>query len=267
MHEAYQKVKYFDGRLESTELIQLLYASNQKPLRFEIFRDIETRSGLSIHSFRTGGSLNMDAFTNLASNLKALCLTLESVAYDPVERKSRLFTQFLQEATRLEVLVLEMPWATHIELYRLNDIFDPIEAWIRPTLTKLTLDRLSGSYRDLARLLFLNLQKLKHLHFSDIMLLNGCWEDIIEELRQIVPLSCCTFNSGLYYANVKRYKLNDAIPTEEESTQFLATNSEYVLMGGIHPRAPMYVPSRKFQEDVAHWKRFRGGYEEERVSG
>ncbi|KAL8878498.1 MAG: hypothetical protein Q9192_008439, partial [Flavoplaca navasiana] len=187
----------FDGRLESTELIELLHASGQKRLRFEIFRDIETRSGLSIHSFRTGGSLNMDAFTTLASNLKVLCLTLESCSRDPVERKSRLFTHFLQEATRLEVLVLELPWVPNVEFYGLNDIFDPIEAWIRPTLTKLILDHVSGSYHDLSRLLFFNLQSLKHLHFSDIMLLDGCWEDVIEGLRQIVPLRCCAFSFGL----------------------------------------------------------------------
>ena len=36
----------FDGRLESTGLVELLYASNQKPLRLEIIRDIETWSGL-----------------------------------------------------------------------------------------------------------------------------------------------------------------------------------------------------------------------------
>ncbi|KAL8883194.1 MAG: hypothetical protein Q9192_007370 [Flavoplaca navasiana] len=207
----------------------------------------------------------MDAFATLASNLKVLCLALESCSRDPVERKSRLFTHFLQEATRLEVLVLELPWLPNVEFYRLNDLFDPIEAWIRPTLTKLILDHVSGSYHDFSRLLFFNLQSLKHLHFSDIMLLDGCWEDVIEGLRQIVPLRCCTFNFGLYYANVKSYSLNDVIPTEEENTQFLAANSEYVVTGGIHPRAAMYVPSRKFQEDVAHWKRLRGGYEEERV--
>lgn len=257
----------FDGRLESTGLVELLYASGQKPLRLEIIRDIETWSGLSIHSFRTGGSLNIDAFNTLAAYLRVLCLTLESFCYDPAEFDSHFFTKFLQKATRLQVLELELPWAPNDEFHRLDHIFNPIEAWIRPTITKLVLDHVSSSYYDLSRLLFLNLQNLQHLHLREMILLSGFWEDIIEGLRQIVPLRSCKFGLGLYYPNFTHYSLNNAIPSQDESSQFLAANSEYVLKGGTHPGAPMYVPSRRFLEDVAYWKRFRGGYEGETLSG
>lgn len=250
----------FDGRLESIELVELLYASGQKPLRLDIIRDIETWSGLSSQSFRTGGPLNNEAFTTLANNLRVLCLTL---SHDSAEPDSHFLSQFLQKVMRLKVLELELPWTNDGELYRLNSVFNPIEAWIRPTITNLMLNRIYSRYHHLSRLLLFNLQNLKHLYLREIVLLDGCWEDIIEGLRQIVPLDSCKFDLGHYFAKVTDYSLDPTVSSDDKKSQFLAANSEYVLKGGTHPRAPMYVPSRIFLEDVKYWKRLRGEFEEE----
>lgn len=258
-----------DGQWELVKIVELLHASGQKPLQLEFLCDIEAWTGVSTLLFTVGGPLNAGAFIALADNLRTVRLDIESEPFNPRGEDVQILAQFLQKATKLQEVALELPSRIrpNVGSYRLNQIFKPIEEWIRPTLTRLYLVHLSTGYDVLSRLLFFNLPNLKHLHLEQIWLLDGLWEDVVEGLHQIVPLTMCKLYGALYQSNGKFYCSNDTATTNDELTEFLAANSRYVMEGGTHPRSPMYLPSHEFMKDVAYWKQLRGEFERARASG
>ncbi|KAL8754721.1 MAG: hypothetical protein Q9199_004145 [Rusavskia elegans] len=258
-----------DSRWELVKLVELLHASGQKPLQLEMRSDIETMTGIPARFFNAGELLNAGSLIALADNLRTLHLELSYHPGNPAGENLQILVQFLQKATRLRVLTLELPPRNigNFATYRLNQIFKPIDQWIRPTLTKLVLALLSTGYEDLSRLIFFNLPHLRNLQLFGISLLDGIWENIVEGLHQIVPLTMCKLYGALYQSNGKFYCSNDTATTNDELTDFLAADSRYVMEGGTHPRSPMYVPSHEFKKDIAYWKQLRGEFERARASG
>ena len=97
------------------------------------------------------------------------------------------------------------------------------------------------------------------MNLTQVLLLNGKWEDVVEGLRQIVPLT-----SG----DLERCSQSDQTPysldsnsTAEEAEESAAANSRYIVEGDTHPCAPAYVPSYELKENVKSRKKLRGGFE------
>lgn len=258
-----------DSRWELLKLVELLHASGQKPLQLEICSDIETMTGIPALFFNAGELLNAGSLITLADNLRTLHLELNYLPGNSAGENLQILVQFLQKATRLRVLTLDLPYRNiqNFATYRLNQIFKPVDQWIRPTLTKLVLSSLSTGYEDLSRLIFFNLPNLRNLQLFGISLLDGIWENIVEGLHQTVPLTFCKLFRTLFQPNGKPYSLNDTASTEDQIKIFLSANNRYVIEGGTHPRSPMYLPSHEFKKDIAYWKQLRYEFERARASG
>lgn len=102
-----------DGRWELVQLVQLLHAANQKPLRFQALCDIEIKSGIPAIAFDGGQHGPTGSFAALANNLKSLSLEIVSLNKRPkTEKEVADLAQFLHQATELEVLTIGLPATT-----------------------------------------------------------------------------------------------------------------------------------------------------------
>ncbi|KAL8978710.1 MAG: hypothetical protein Q9205_005774 [Flavoplaca limonia] len=251
-----------DGHSELPKLAALVHAADLKPLCLDAINDVETISGLPASTFEAMRSGHAGPLAALTENLKVLRLEIVAYARDPVTENEMInLADFFHKASRLEVTSLGLPfqYITQTPRYRLDQILKPILQGIRPTLRKLHIRSISASYNDLSRLLFFSLPNLKHLNLTQVLLLNGKWEDVVEGLRQIVPLT-----SG----DLERCSQSDQTPysldsnsTAEEAEGFAAANSRYIVEGGTHPCAPAYVPSYELKESIKSSKKLRGEFE------
>lgn len=262
-----------NGQCELKKVVEVLHTSGQKPLQLNFLQDRPqliwngASTGASQFIFNVEGSLTADALVALADNLRSLRLDFEYAVTNPGEPNFQILAQFLHKATKLEEVGLEFPGPINYDVllyeYRLDQIFKPIEKWTRPALTKLSLVRLSTGFYDLSRLLFVNLPKLKDLHLAHITLLDGIWEDVVEGLHQIVPLTTCKLALQLYQPNGYHYSLKDHATDDEltkfsKLTEFIEANNHYAVEeGGTHPGYPTYDLSYEFKQEIAHWKQLR----------
>ncbi|KAI4238858.1 MAG: hypothetical protein LQ349_000802 [Xanthoria aureola] len=265
-----------NGQCELRKVVEVLHASGQKPLGLKFIQDRPQltwngpSTGASQFIFNVEGSLTADALVTLADNLRSLHLDFEYVVTSPGGPNFQILAQFLHKATKLEEVGLGFLTSLYYNErpynYRLNQIFNPMDKWTRPALTQLSLVRLSTGFRDLSRLLFVNLPKLKHLHLAHITLLDGIWEDMVEGLHQIVPLTTCKLAPGIFQPNRDLYSLKYHA-TIDELTEFLEVNNQYAVeAGGTHPRHPTYELSYEFEQEIAQWKQLRADSEGARAS-
>ncbi|KAL9033593.1 MAG: hypothetical protein Q9180_005866 [Flavoplaca navasiana] len=230
-----------DGRSELLKLAALVHAADLNPLRLDAINDVETMSGLPPSTFEAMRSGHAGPLAALTENLKVLRLEIVAYARDSVTKMS---------------LGLPFQYITQTPRYRLDQIFKPFVQGIRPTLRKLHIMSISASYNDLSRLLFLSLPNLKHLNLTQVLLLNGKWEDVVEGLRQIVPLT-----SGDLVRCFQSDQTPYGLDSNSTAEEFTAANSRYIVEGGIHPCAPAYVPSYELRESIKSWKQLRGKFE------
>lgn len=265
-----------NGQCELKKVVEVLHTSGQKPLLLNFLRDRPrliwngASTGASQFISNIEGSLTADALVALAANLRSLRLDFEYAITNPGQPNFQILAQFLHKATKLEDVGLgfSAPINYNVFLYEysLDQIFKPIEKWTRPNLTKLSLVRLSTGFGDLSRLLFVNLPKLKHLYLAHIKLLDGIWEDVVEGLHQIVPLTTCKLAPQLHQPNGYHYGLKDGV-TDHEFAKLLEANHRYVVEeGGTHPEFPRYIPSHEFEQEITHWKKLRADSEGARAS-
>lgn len=265
-----------NGQCELKKVVEVLHASGQKPLLLNFLRDRPrliwngASTGASQFISNIEGSLTADALVALADNLRSLRLDFEYAITNPGQPNFQILAQFLHKATKLEDVGLgfsvPINYNVFLHEYRLDQIFKPIEKWTRPNLTKLSLVRSSTGFGDLSRLLFVNLPKLKHLYLTDIKLLDGIWEDVVEGLHQIVPLTTCKLAPQLHQPNGYHYGWKDGV-TDHEFAELLEANHRYVVEeGGTHPEFPRYIPSGEFEQEIAYWKQLRADSEGARAS-
>ncbi|KAL9627499.1 MAG: hypothetical protein Q9204_006521 [Flavoplaca sp. TL-2023a] len=251
-----------DGRSEFVKLAALVHAADLNPLRLDATNDVETMSGLPASTFEAMRSGHAGPLAALTENLKVLRLEIVAYAMDSITENEVInFANFFHKASNLVVISLGLPfrYITQTPRYRLDQILKPIVQGIRPTLRKLHIKDISASYNDLNRLLFFGLPNLKSFNLTQVLLLNGKWENVVEGLRQIVPLT-----SG----DLERCSQSDQTPysldsnsTAEEAEGFVAANSRYIVEGGTHPCAPASVSSYELKESIKSWKKLRGEFE------
>ncbi|KAL8992241.1 MAG: hypothetical protein Q9169_007257, partial [Polycauliona sp. 2 TL-2023] len=105
---------------------------------------------------------------------------------------------------------------------------------------------------------------LRVLQLERIILKNGTWEDIMEEIRHILDLDFCAFGRPLCYHPLSYYGSPFYAPVDYgknwrdvEYLAFMEANGRYVLEGGEHPYSPHYVPDRELLEKISMWKEMR----------
>ncbi|KAL8670333.1 MAG: hypothetical protein Q9168_005120 [Polycauliona sp. 1 TL-2023] len=246
-----------DGSWELGKLVDAVHEAGQMPLRFDFTRHIEHFTGIPASMFKVGGSLDTGAFHGLAHNLRILHLDIISFSSrDELKEELKVLVQFLQQAKKLEDVALNLPHIVppRCQNYSLNQLFEPIEEWIRPNLKRLVLEFLTTTYDDLSRLLFFNLPNLERLYLKQITLKDGSWENIVEGLRQIVPLISCIFDGPFWHPSLVHhsiyYSFNNTAQTAGEINEFHKANGRYITEGGTHPQSETYTPSCGLLKDI-----------------
>ncbi len=131
---------------------------------------------------------------------------------------------------------------------------------------------MATSYRNLARLLFIDCPALTTLTLSYIHLHDGKREDFIECLRQSDTLQACQILKPLTYPNDRWYSYNDdsfdvGDPEpgweSEEHMSLLSAVSRYVTEGG---RLPSLVAGKPDGASAEYMVRLNGTLDELRAS-
>ncbi|KAL8833092.1 MAG: hypothetical protein Q9170_004501 [Blastenia crenularia] len=230
-----------DGSLEFAIIIELLKSSGQQPL--EIMLPGDYRHGAGIPSFV------FDSTWPASTSLPVVCQKLESLDIElathiirPIHGLQSLF----QDSTRLRKLSLTLPYDCEDDTtadygYHTSHVFSERGCRL-PALENLELSGMATSYRDLARLLFIDCPALTSLQLSYIHLNDGSWEDFIEGLRMSDNLQTCPIKKPLTYPDERWYYYNDDIFDQEnpgwenfEHMAFLFALSWYINEGGRHP--------------------------------
>ncbi|KAL8789394.1 MAG: hypothetical protein Q9213_001151 [Squamulea squamosa] len=265
-----------DGYWEFVQLLKLLSAAKILPKEFRAGGDFASATGIPAFACNMEHSYATHFFKDLAKGLRVLELKLVSWSGDQVARGSDLFVlkRWIREVQHadtypeicqkdnLEVLSLSVPldWRDpeRCSPYEHTAILSNIDEWVEPRLTNLHLKGFAISFENLERLLFVNLPRLRILRLGRIILKDGLWDDIIEELSQALPLKSCKLDSPLLYRDFSYYTSLDEFRHGGNSHQnFMAANEAYALKRGTHPRSPEYVPSKHLLEQTALWNEIR----------
>ena len=121
----------------------------------------------------------------------------------------------------LQSLELHLPNSLkYLNLYNYDQVFPKEMMW--DNLRKLGLSNFSSSATNLLRLLLIQMPRLRILELGITQLLEGCWESVIECLKQFT-----TFEIGSY-CSLYHHR-------EEVLGCDNADITKYVMLGGRHP--------------------------------
>ena len=178
---------------------------------------------------------------NAYSGLEGLTLHLDEymgetgmiVEYEPLPGLQAL----LVSMSGLRRLDIGLPWDEQHEdaRFKYHQVF-PTDGtqWMR--LTKLSISGLAISINDLFHLLTARMPKLRELTFSDVQLLDGRWEGVIEFLKTSIHLLSFPLDECAMLRHLGgRLFLGGNYDNDEESFAFRAELEKYVLSGGRHP--------------------------------
>ncbi|KAL8669283.1 MAG: hypothetical protein Q9168_006115 [Polycauliona sp. 1 TL-2023] len=275
-----------DGYWEFIRCLELLSASNVVPKEFSALGDLEILTGVSALVFQLGDSNMSHRFREMAKGFEALILKMVTYSkpstvnensdmailepwIDEVQQDAKPRAKDKLQALSLSISVISSAvvdmYSDHDELtatrqrYDLAAFIPNIESFTRPNLTTLHLAGFSIDCNDLDRLLCVNLPQLCNLSLQDIILENGTWDDIIEELHQVLRLKTCRFDEPLLNDNGERYReIEEQRDLYEGNRGFMVENERYVLGRGEHPMAPGYVLGEGVEERIQMWKGMRG---------
>ena len=132
--------------------------------------------------------------------------------------------QLLGSMHVLQRLELDVPNTINdLILYNHDQVFPKVTMW--NNLGTLGLFNFSSSATDLLRLLLIQMPRLKSLDLGPTQLVEGCWESVIECLRQCHQFTALEIESDcLLYHRGEEFLLCDN-----------ADITEYIMHGGRHP--------------------------------
>lgn len=116
----------------------------------------------------------------------------------------------------------------YLSLYRYDQVFPQEMAW--NNLVEMALYNFASSATDLLRLLLIQMPNLKRIRLGVTQLLEGCWESVIECLKQYSQFTSFEVDDDDYYT-LYHYG------TEFHDCRNIKI-SEYVVHGGRHPCLP-----------------------------
>ncbi|CAL8575671.1 hypothetical protein XPA_001582 [Xanthoria parietina] len=242
--------EWYSIRQEFLLVTQLLKTAGKQPLVFGVPGNSDHSESLSQHALKSpdAETVHDSPFLYLAGNLKVLHLSIalpKEGASQPLVPSLPLLRAFLEKAKSLVSLTLIFAVETWrirdpddsendgYSLYKFTEVFPTLGGLVLNNLSTLHVCGLEINYRDLVRLLFLQLSKLTSLYFSNVQLMGGGhWGNFIEGLREIRQLDRCSLNPSLLYPNFQIYTSHLSCISEED---FLNANSNYILHGGRHP--------------------------------
>ena len=155
-----------------------------------------------------------------------LCIPIDYMRYwDRVEARDSIdgLPELLGSMHLLQQLELDFTWKPISALLTYDQIFPQAMTWNR--IEKFSLSGLSSSATKLLSLLLIQMPGLKHMEFGDIDIEGGCWETIIECLKQSNRLTVYKFR-------------RDAQLRHNRETAFHQDQAdiiEYIMHGGRHP--------------------------------
>ncbi|KAI4203615.1 MAG: hypothetical protein LQ346_001762 [Caloplaca aetnensis] len=232
-----------DGSLEFAVVVELLKSSGQQPLEIIVPGDSRAESGLPANVF--------DTTWPTATTFPIICRRLENLDIELAFRKLeplKGLQSLLKETTSLRKLSLKLPYDPEEDdgadtMHDYSHVFTA-EGCYLPTLRNLSLFGMATSYRNLARLLFIDCPALTTLALSYIHLTDGKWEDFIEGLRQSNSLQTCQILGPLTYPHLCWFCYSDntfhvvnpdAGWESDGHMSFWAAHTRYVNEGGRHP--------------------------------
>lgn len=105
--------------------------------------------------------------------------------------------------------------------------------WTR--LNKLDIDALAISVKDLVHLLTAKMPSLRELTFSNIELVEGRWEGVIELLKTSMHLLSFPLPKSCELLDLEGRFFLDVMGADEDSSLFRKDIETYVVSGGRHP--------------------------------
>ncbi|KAL8751531.1 MAG: hypothetical protein Q9199_006350 [Rusavskia elegans] len=265
------------GYWEFVQVLEVLRAANKKPKEFRATSDFPYSGGIPAFAFNPERLRATKHFIEIAKGLKVLELELTCWTFDRKltgtdlilleqgvgELDTATTGSEIRQKDCLEVLSLTVPLALwypeEYPPYELSMIIN-VNMWVRPNLTTLHLIGFTVESEVLERLLFVNLPRLIDLRLERTVLIGRDWDDMIEELRQILPLKSCKFGINLINSNFETYTPGNRTRFHEES---MKAAERYVMEGGVHPSSPYYVPGKNVLGQIAMWKKMRSANEQQ----
>ncbi len=122
--------------------------------------------------------------------------------------------------------------------YTYEQVFPQEGRW--PQLVDLEIVGLAIGGFQLVRMLSRRFPKLQHLCLSDIELVDGSWEGVVEGMRLTLHLQCLSLGDELGHL---RQRSDD--PFKTDNLDMLHELEEYVVYGGRHPCLSTNVPAEE----------------------
>ena len=218
---------------EEFQIITIALSQSQRRIRwFHISTSPVSIFGSEVTKILVNHSIN--AYSSLES--LTLCFNGFDVSREmSVEHKSLPGLQaLLGSMSGLRRLMLSLPseWYGN-KFLNYRQVF-PTDGTQWTRLTKLDISTLAISVKDLVHLLTSKMSSLRELTFSNIELLEGRWEGVIEFLKVYMRLLSFTLDEGCQLLHLGRRDFLDDMEAHEDNS--LYENIEtYVVSGGRHP--------------------------------
>lgn len=174
--------------------------------------------------------------TDAYSSLERLCLDFHpyTIGFENNSASDNLsgLQRLLVSATRLRSLMLCFPKESLRggAPFALKQVFPGDGKW--ELLTTMNLTAMSTSAKDFMLLLILRMPELRYLKLSEIVLLQGRWEGVIETMKRSMPLHSFLTDSSLSHLGGQKFTGEVAEGLQES---WSSTLEKYVVKGGRHP--------------------------------
>ena len=181
-----------------------------------------------------------------------LCIRIDHVRYSHyIQARDSIdgLPELLGSVHSLQQLELDFSGKALCPLFTYDQIFPQAMTWNH--IEKLSLSGVSSSARKLLCLLLIQMPGLRHVEFGDIGVKGGCWETVIECLKQTNQSTVYEFrrDAKLRWGRAKAFR------------QDQADIIEYIMHGGRHPCLSDDQPTSASEEyttppyETASWKR------------